>query len=239
MFKTLVFLFSILLFVSCGKSGGGGSSSGASSANGSNKAGDAVTLDEVAQDTVVPSAALNFDVNVELDNFNSKQEDKVLEAADLIKKVVASEEFKTAVLNHKFKGKKAFNDNGGMTNAEIYKKIIEGSEKLNPGVDNTMNLDLEVYHENNMTVGYTYPSVIKVWMNSKYLNKNKPYKVTTNMMHEWLHKLGYGHSSSATASTRFTIPRTPISASAIRRRHFLLRRPTCRRRLTRAASCAA
>lgn len=195
-FKTLSLLCTFLLFVSCGKGGGGGSSDG----------GDVVNAEEITTDAPVPSAALNFDVNVNMNNFNGTQQDKILTAAELIRKVVASEEFKNAILNHKYKGKKTFVDNGGLTNAQIYKAIIEGSEKLNPGVDNTMNLNLTIYKANNMVVGYTYPSVFEIWMNSKFLNANKPAKVTTNMMHEWLHKLGFKHAAKKTANRKYSVP---------------------------------
>ena len=196
MTKTFLSLFLLISLVSCGKGGGGNSPS----------SGDVVTLDEISSDSAVPSAAQNFDVQLEMDNFDSTQEDKVLAAADLIKKVVASEEFKNKILNHRYNGKKGFVDNGGLSNAEIYKKIIEGSEKLNPGTDNTMNLDLEVYYANNVVVGYTKPSVIRVWMNSKFLNKNNAAEVTTNMMHEWLHKLGFKHASNRTANRKYSVP---------------------------------
>ncbi len=196
MHKTFSLLFAILFLVSCGKSGGGSSAS---------SKGDSVQLDEITA-AGVPQAAFNFDVNVKLDNFDSGQEDKVLQAADLIKKVVATEEFKLAILNHSYKGKKMFVDNGGLSNAEIYKKILEGSEKLRPGTDNEMDLDLEVFRRNDDTVGYTFPNVIKVWMNAKFLNKHAPYKVTTNMMHEWLHKLGFTHSRNRTPSRPYTVP---------------------------------
>ena len=195
-FKTLSLLVAFLFLASCGKSGGGSGGS----------AGDAVSLDEIQSGGPVPSAALNWNVNLAMDNFNGTQTDKVSKAAELIKKVVASEEFKYRVLNHTYKGEKTFVDNGGMSNAEIYKTIIEGSEKLRPGVDNEMDLDLEVYREANATVGYTYPNVIRVWMNSKFLNANKPYKVTTNMMHEWLHKLGFKHAAKKTANRSKSVP---------------------------------
>lgn len=199
MFKTLSLLFVFLFLASCGKSGG--TSTSASAAEG-----DLVALEEVATDSVVPSAALNFDVNLELNDFEPTHEDKVLEAAELIKKVVATEEFKNAILNHEYKGKKTFVDNAGLSNAEIYKMIIEGSEKLNPGHDNTMNLTLVSYFESANTVGYTYPSVMKVWMNRKYLNKYAPQKITTNMMHEWLHKVGFKHDAKKTPSRKYSVP---------------------------------
>lgn len=196
MFKTLSLMFVFMFLVACGKSGSGGSSSG----------GDAITLEEI-ESGVVPSAALNFDVNIKLDKeFTASQEDKIQAASELIKKVVASATFKNRILNHKFGGKKAFNDNGGLSNAQIYKKIIEGSEMLTPGVDNQMDLSLEVYRAANNTVGYTYPSELRVWMNEKFLNANKPYKVTTNMVHEWLHKLGFKHSVASTPTRKYSVP---------------------------------
>lgn len=198
MTKSLAFLFSLLVLVSCGKSGGGSASS--------SSRGDAVSAHEISVGSPVPSAALNFDVNLKLDNFNAEQEDKILTAADLIKKVVASEEFKDAILNHTYHGKKTFVDNGGMSNAEIYAKIVEGSETLRPGTDNQMDLDLEVFSRNDDTVGYTFPTEIRVWMNAKFLNKNTPAKVTTNMMHEWLHKLGFKHDYEKTASRPYSVP---------------------------------
>ena len=195
MLRTLSILFVFLFLASCGKSGGGSSSGG-----------DAVTLEEI-ESGVVPTAALNFETNIKLDNeFTASQEDKIQAAEDLIKKVIASDEFKDRVLNHRFKGRKAFNDNQGLSNAEIYKRIIEGSERLTPGVDNQMDLSLEVFRANSNTVGYTMPSELRVWMNEKFLDKNKPYKVTTNMVHEWLHKLGFKHAQAATPTRKYSVP---------------------------------
>jgi hypothetical protein len=98
------------LLLSCGKSGGGGGAA--------NPAAQSITTSDLSVDSPVPGAAQNFEVNVKLDNFDSAQEDKVLVAADLIKKVIASEEFKKAILLHTYNGKKTFVDNGGRTNAE-------------------------------------------------------------------------------------------------------------------------
>lgn len=202
MLKAFLPLFLLLSLASCGGGGGGGGSKGGS------KGGSATTVstEEISTDAAVPSAANNFGVNVKLDNFDAEQEAKVLEAGELIKKVMASEEFKNGILNHSYNGKKGFVDSGGLSNAEIYKKILEGSEKLRPGKDNEMDLDLEVYHANNVVVGYTMPNVIRVWMNSKFLDKNNSAEVTTNMTHEWLHKLGFKHASKRTATRKYSVP---------------------------------
>jgi hypothetical protein len=169
-------------------------------------AGDKVGLDEIGVKQAVPSAALNFEVNLNLRNFNAQQEDKLLEAADLIKKVVASEEFKNAILNHKYRGKRQFVDNRGLSNRQIYKRILEGAEKLSKRVDNEMDLDLTIYRAQNNVVGYTYPNTKRIWMNSRFLNQNTPAKVTTNMMHEWLHKLGFDHDRKPTARRPHSVP---------------------------------
>ncbi|MES2528724.1 MAG: hypothetical protein V4598_16690 [Bdellovibrionota bacterium] len=188
-------MFVFLFLASCGKSGGGSSSSG-----------DAVTLEEI-ESGVTPSAALNFNVNVRMDNdFTANQEDKIHAASDLIRKVIGSDEFRKKVLAHSYNGKKGFVDNGGLSNAQVYKAIIEGSEKLSPGVDNEMDLSLEVFRASTNTVGYTMPSELRVWMNEKYLDANKPYKVTTNMVHEWLHKLGFKHAVASTATRKYSVP---------------------------------
>ena len=198
MVRSCTLIMTLLLFVACGKSGGGSSSH--------NLKGNLVQSNEVNEASSVPSGALNFQVNLKLDNFSTKQEEKILTAADLIKKVIASEEFKSAVLNHKYRGKKTFVDNAGLSNEEIYETIIEGSEELLPGEDNEMDLDLEVFHRSDDTVGYTFPDEVKVWMNGRFINRNTPAKVTTNMMHEWLHKLGFQHAVSKTVSRPFSVP---------------------------------
>lgn len=196
--KTFALIFALMVLISCGKSGGG---SGQSSSTG-----DSVALSEIKPDSPVPSAALNFDVNVTLNNFSITQGDKILVACDLIKKVIASEEFKNAILNYSYNGKKSFIDNGGLSNAAIYKKIIEGSEALRPGIDNEMDLDLVIYNANTSVVGYTMPNELKVWMNAKFFNRNSAAEVTTNMMHEWLHKLGFQHAQERTVTRPYSVP---------------------------------
>lgn len=201
MYKSFALIFSFLVLTACGKSGGGSSGAGTAGNQASS-----VGLEEISAESPVPSAAHTFDINFDLSGFNGTQTDKIEEAARLIKEVVASEEFKTRVLNHKYKGKKRFVDNGGLTNAQIYQKLLEGSEKLNPGKNNSMDLKLKVYTESNSVLGYTMPSTLNIWMNTKYLNKNPSNMVAQNMMHEWLHKLGFKHDSKRTPSRPYSVP---------------------------------
>ncbi len=205
--KLTVFLFLLTLFVSCGKSGGGSKSdSGKTSAEVADNQNNDDTSDEVSDD-VVDNDAITFDTDIKTYKFTSSGKSKIQKAAELIREVVASPEFKSKVLNHKVNGKKTFIDNGGLSNSQIYQKILDGSEKLTPGKNNTMDLEVELYTDNSsITVGYTYPTTIRVWMNSKYFNSNTAALVTTNLMHEWLHKLGFKHSASATSTRKYSVP---------------------------------
>lgn len=154
----------------------------------------------------VPTHALTFDTNVEVFEASDAQIDKIMKAEELIKEVVASEEFRTAVLNHSYNGVKKFVDNNGLTNLEIYNKFLDGVERLNGLKDNEMDLDIETYYESTNTVGYTYPSTNRIYMNTKYLSTYTPGQVSRNMTHEWLHKIGFGHATNYSVSRDYSVP---------------------------------
>lgn len=202
MMKSYLFLFLCLLFISCGKSGGGSSSS-----QNQETGADYGTNTELSDtSTPAPTAAQTFDVNVDFVNFSATQESKVLDAADLIRKVVASDEFKNKVVNYTYNGKKQFADNGGLSNTQIYQKLLEGAEKLRPSKNNAMDITVETYYTSANVIGYTLPSANKIWMNTKYLNNFTPVQVSSNMVHEWLHKLGFTHDYESTTKRPYSVP---------------------------------
>jgi hypothetical protein len=198
MIKSYLFLFLSLSLISCGKSGGGAKNSTTSESSNA-------TLTNTAT-SPVPSSALTWDANIKFTNFTRTQENKVLDAADLVKQVIASSAFKSRIINHTYNGKKTFVDNLGLTNAQIYKKILESSEKLNPGKNYTMDITLVTYQTDANVIGYTLPNVNKVWMNTRYLNQFTPVQVSSNLVHEWLHKLGFGHDYESTPSRPYSVP---------------------------------
>jgi hypothetical protein len=197
MTRTFSFLFLFLFLASCGKGGSGGSAGGA-----------AELTDADMQSEMAPTQALTFDINAELTGFERDHEEKIYQAFDMIKRVVASAEFKKKVLNHTYNGKKQYVDNGGLTNAQIYKRLLEGAEMLSPAKNNTMDLKLESYEESNIVIGYTMPSIKTIYMNKKYLDLSNfhPNKVAMNLMHEWLHKLGFKHAQKNSASRPHSVP---------------------------------
>ncbi len=154
----------------------------------------------------VPNEAFSFDASLSFFKFEVEQEEKVHKAVDIIKQVIASQEFRTKVLTHKYDGETQFANNGGFTNAQIYQMLLDGSEKLTPGVDHEMDMELELYYTSKDTVGYTYANSKRVWMNTKFFTPYTPAQVAGNLFHEWIHKLGFVHDRSNTARRPYSVP---------------------------------
>lgn len=154
----------------------------------------------------VPSQALTFGTNVSIENATADMTEKIRVAEELIKRVVATDEFRNRVIGFTYNSKRAFVDNGGLTNEEIYQKILEGAETLNKIKDNEMDIQIEMYYENTSTVGYTYANTSKIYANTKFYNSYNSATITGNMTHEWLHKLGFTHATYYSASRDASVP---------------------------------
>jgi len=148
----------------------------------------------------------NLLINFNLQDFPVDREEKMLRAIERLMIIVNSEEFRQRVLDHEYNGERTFVDNDGLSNEEIYLKIMEGAEKLSPEVDGEIDIDVTLYYKNNSTVGYTYPDVARIWVNDKFFATNSLGKVAANLLHEWTHKIGFGHDFSSTASRPYSVP---------------------------------
>lgn len=215
----LLLLMTTLLGVSCNKSDGSGGDSTVSTLP---QAGNTQTSPSIIPNdpvevvspitmppplmSAVPEAALTFDTEISLVNFTSVQSEKYNHAIDIVKLVVATEDFRKQVLNHTFNGIKQFANSDGKTNAQIYASILDAAEKLRPIKNNTMDLEVELYYAATNVVGYTYSTTPRIWVNTKYFNSYGLNSVAGNLFHEWLHKLGYGHDSSVTAQRPYSVP---------------------------------
>ena len=201
MTKTFTLLFLFLGLVSCPKN----QEQRQTSLNHKHSKKKSEQLPQMQED--VPKEARSWDADVYLVNFNEEQEAKVMKAITIIKRVISSEEFKERVLNYAYDGKKGFFGNEGMTNEEVYQKILEGAEKMgNTSKNNIMDVELELYHQKTNTIGYTYPNTVRIWMNMKYFTKYTPIKVADNLMHEWMHKLGFTHAVTWSQSRDHSVP---------------------------------
>jgi hypothetical protein len=210
MTKTFFIIALLLLLASCNKdscqSTASQESQSACSVPSSSDSGDAEIPTPDSPEADIPNEAMLFDAKAGLINFDSKDTQKVDLAIEIIKKVIRTKEFKNRVLNFTYNGQKSFVENNGLTNEQVYQKLLEGSEVLDPGNDHEMDLELELYFSRRSTVGYTYANTIKIWINTKFFDVYTPAEVAGNIFHEWTHKLGFGHSSRYSSSRAFTVP---------------------------------
>lgn len=154
----------------------------------------------------VPSQALTFGTNVSVENATTEMTQKIRTAEELIKRVIATEEFRSRVIGFTYNGARQFVDNGGYTNEQVYQKILDGAETLNKVTDNEMDIQIEMYYENTSTVGYTYSTTSKIYANTKFYDSYTSATITGNMTHEWLHKLGFTHAQYYSASRDASVP---------------------------------
>lgn len=154
----------------------------------------------------LPGLAFSFGTEVDYFDFTMTEEEKMNEAIEIIKLVVATEEFRSRVLNFTYNGKKEFVDNNGYTNSQIYQIILDGAEKLKPSKNNKIDAEVELYYEASNIVGYTYKSTNRIWVNRKFFNTYTPAGVAHNLFHEWMHKLGFNHAASWSVSRDNSVP---------------------------------
>ncbi len=161
---------------------------------------------------VPPDPAETFKINITFGGdakYNTAaRREKYMKAVALMKKIVASKEFKDRIFSHEY----GDNDFAHMstdpckTDDCVYDHILDGNEKLQNTKDNEMDLEVRFYYSSSNTVGYTYGNVKYIYVNTKYFDGYSLSSVCANMMHEWLHKLGYGHDSAVTARRPYSIP---------------------------------
>ena len=156
---------------------------------------------------LVPNDALTFDFNIKTIKVSRAKEYKLDQSVELLKEIFASPEFRKRIMNHRFKGRRAFAHNKGMSNSQIYYKILAGAEKLLPYQNNAMDVEVELYTKNDSTViGYTKSLSRRIWMNTKYFNRHSYGEVASHLTHEWLHKLGFDHEKERTPHRKYSVP---------------------------------
>jgi hypothetical protein len=130
---------------------------------------------------------------------------KYEKAVALAKKVIASKLFKDMVLAHKYNGISGF-ANSVESPSAVYESLLDGAERLSPAIDNEIDLEVRFYTAANSVIGYTNPSIKYINVNTKFFDRFAIPSVAANLVHEYMHKLGYGHDSSATARRPYSVP---------------------------------
>ena len=143
--------------------------------------------------------------------FSQKEYDKLMAAKKLIEVVVNSADFKTAVTNFTYNGQKAFVQNNGLTNEQVFSYLMLGAEKFPTQTpeDHLMDFDIELYTSSwfgRGTLGYTNQDTKTIHINTRFYDGAAVNEIAMNMVHEWTHKMGFDHDSNRTARRDYSVP---------------------------------
>lgn len=134
-----------------------------------------------------------------------RQGNRLDEAINLLDEVINSEEFKRRVLSYtRPNGQRGYsknyrwkNVNENLTSEQIYKIIMTGDERMRPNTKGEMNLNIRKYYKFwSRVIGWTSPSSSKwIRVNWRFYKRYKTHQMVGNLMHEWIHLLGFLHGS--------------------------------------------
>jgi hypothetical protein len=88
----------------------------------------------------------------------------------------------------------------GQMNGLSKKQVIEKMRS------SKTTIELELYRSWKNTVGYTFSSTKRIWMNRKFHDKFNACQVAANLAHELTHKLGFKHDLKATKRRPYSVP---------------------------------
>jgi hypothetical protein len=125
--------------------------------------------------------------------------------------IVNSELFKEKVLGIKYKHGE-LSHWGKASNEEFYNYFMSGSSVLQPEADKIINIELDDYYTWRGVIGYTYPNINTIYVNTKFYDNNDlriqshHRKLTgSNFIHEASHKMGCDHDFNRTARRAYSL----------------------------------
>lgn len=164
---------------------------------------------------------VNFDIH-DLINFSEEQLTILRKLLLEVCPMFTDERFREAVCNYSWvetyrKWFKKYSiphntyQGTNLTNEQVYEKLISGADSINPIQDRDIDISLTLYFKNNSVIGYTYPSTTMIWVNSKFFNYRLKTRegragVVANIVHEYMHKVGFDHSYKWTAVRQHSVP---------------------------------
>jgi len=161
-------------------------------------------------------------VKINTDGLDTEEQIKVHLAGQYLESVVNNPMFKDFVLNYKYevgyyigmlwwrkyytKQQSKFTYTN-LNNRQVWNKFISGAETLSPEADNEMDIYIKVDRRNRRgVIGYTYPASKFQWIYSWVLKKFSVEQIAGNIVHEWLHKIGFEHPFNRTIYRPFSVP---------------------------------
>jgi hypothetical protein len=94
-----------------------------------------------------------------------------------------------------------------LTNKEVLRKIVRGSETLTPGEDEEADIFLRIdWAGSKGVLGHTYPNTIWQWIHGWFFKSGSVDDIAGNLYHEWLHKLGFTHPRKYSLTRLYSVP---------------------------------
>jgi hypothetical protein len=122
-------------------------------------------------------------------NFSDKERNKFNEALVKTEHALNHKEFDRRILAHKFE------QQNSKSNYEILLMLKSGADKFNTLSDKDLDVYITLYYSRKNTIGYTYPNTYWTWINRKFFSSFNHASIGGNVVHEYVHNLGFGHRS--------------------------------------------
>lgn len=91
---------------------------------------------------------------------------------------------------------------------KVYELFMKGRQVGDKSDDFEMDVDLTIYSAPfwKKTIGYTYPSTVRTWINRKYFLAFTLAGIAGNISHEYCHKIGLDHTFNWTPERAASAP---------------------------------
>lgn len=158
------------------------------------------------------SLALRLNVK-DRDNMTTSQSQKLDQAVTVLNQVLNGPDFKDRILNFTYNGQKAFVQNNGMSNQQVYDFLMSGAEQypvVTPAND-LADVNLTIYYPPfwkafSSAVAFTSESDPYLHIYNRYYNKASIPEISNTIIHEWTHKMGFDHDFNSTAQRPYSVP---------------------------------
>lgn len=132
--------------------------------------------------TVVTSIVIH-----NLSKLTEPQQEKVTKALKKGEPVLMSQLLKNKII------KGSYRENRGYSAEQIYDLILAGGDGPGNVKDGVIDIYLIGYYEDSSTIGWTTVNGTYTYINTKFLDTFEDYEVFGNIMHEYMHRLGFVH----------------------------------------------
>jgi hypothetical protein len=154
-----------------------------------------------------------FSVNIQsMSGFNTSQERFARRAMGKFEYVMNSRLLEQRITGFTSILGPRFEDNLGLTNKQVYEKLIAGSETYKPAANFQADLFL-VLEEKPMpdfspypAIGFGIPGSKEITTYTWWFSIASEAAYAGHIAHEWSHKVGFDHSFDPNPTRQFTVP---------------------------------